>query len=100
MPDLRGPGDVTPEPNVKVQVLWTDQQIAETETKIKHLEADAEGIVRGKLKAIEAEIIMLKRKAMKLYEKRDNLEKFGSEEVVAINGTTVKRLTNQEVIDG
>lgn len=96
MPDIRGAGDITPDPNVKVQKLWTEQQIAETETKIKHLEADAEKIIRGTLKGIEAEIVMLKRKAVKLYEKLDNLEKFGADEVVQIEGINVKRLTNQE----
>ena len=95
MPDINSSGGVKPEPNVKVRKLWTEQQIAETECKIKRLEADAEEIIRGRLKSIEAEVLMLKRKAVMLYETLDNLEKFGSEEVVEIEGTVVKRLTKQ-----
>ena len=95
MADLGTRGGCNPEPNVKVQKLWTEQQIAETENKIKRLEADAEGIIRGQLKGIEAEIIMLKRKAVMLYQKFDNLEQFGTDDVVEIDGTTVKRLENK-----
>ena len=95
MADLGINRGCNPEPNVKVQKLWTEQQIAETENKIKRLEADAEGIIRGQLKGIEAEIIMLKRKATLLYQKFDNLEQFGTEDVVEINGIEVKKLTNQ-----
>jgi len=95
MADMKSPGDVTPEPNVKVHKLWTEQQIAETEKRIKNLEADAEAIIRGQLKGIEAEIIQLKRKSAVLYQKLDNLEKFGLEEIVEITGATViKQLPN------
>lgn len=95
MPDLRGAGDITPPPNVKMQKLHTEQQIAETECKIKTLEAEAERIIRAQMKSIEYEIMSLKRKAVELYKKLDNLEKFGNEEIVEIEGTVVKRLTNQ-----
>jgi len=91
-----GRGDrVQPVANVKVHRLWTEQQIAETECKIKGLENQAEGIIRGQLKGIEAQILMEKRKAVLLYEKLDKLEQFGTEDVVNINGTTVKRLENK-----
>ena len=63
--------------------------------KIKRLECDAEEIIRGRLKNIEAEIIMLKRKAVMLYQKFDNLEQFGTDDVVEIDGITVKRLENK-----
>lgn len=95
MADLGVSGGINPEPNVKVHKLWTEQQIAETECKIKRLEADAEEIFKGKLKRIEAEIIMLKRKAVMLYNKFDNLEKFGNEEVINVTGTSAKRLENK-----
>ena len=95
----RGDG-VNPEANVKVHKLWTEQQIAESEVKIKRLEADAEELIKGRLKSIEAAILMEKRKAVMLYNKLDNLEKFGTEEVVEIKGTTVKRLENQGGNDG
>ena len=90
----RGDG-VQPIANVKVHRLWTEQQIAESEMKIKALEIQAEGIIRGQLKGIEASILMEKRKATLLYNKLDNLEKFGVEDVVNIEGTTVKQLENK-----
>jgi len=95
MADLgRGDG-VNALPNVKVHRLWTEKQIAEVEMKIKRLEIEAEEIIRGKLKGIEAEIIMLKRKAALLYNKSDNLDKFGIEDVVDIEGINVKQLPNK-----
>ena len=100
MADLGIPGGCNPVPNVKIHRLWTEQQIAETEVKIKRLEADVEEIIKGHLKKYEAEILMLKRKAQLLYTKLDNLEQFGTEEVVEINGTVVKQLTNQGGNDG
>ena len=100
MADLPVPGAIRPDPNVKVHKLWTEQQIAETETRIKRLEADAEELVKGKLKSLEAEIIMLKRKAAMLYDKLDRLEHFGSDEIVEIRGMEIKRLEIKEVVDG
>ena len=90
----RGDG-VNPEANVKIHRLWTEQQIAETETKIKRLEVDAEELIKGRLKGIEAEILMHKRKAVLLYNKLDNLEKFGTEDIVDVSGITVKQLEKQ-----
>lgn len=95
MADIGISGGVNPEPNVKVHKLWTEQQIAETEAKIKRLEADAEEIIKGRLKRLEAEVIMLKRKAALLYDKFDNLEKFGNEEVIDVKGTNVQRLEHK-----
>jgi len=92
MGDLRRNDGVQPVANVKVHRLWTEQQIAESECKIKALETQAEGIIRGQLKGIEASILMEKRKATLLYAKLDNLEKFGTEDVVNIEGTNVKRI--------
>ena len=77
-----------------------EQQIAELECRIKRLEADAEEIVRGKLKNIEAEIIMLKRKVALLYQKSDQLDQFGLEDVVDVNGINVKRLGYKEEDNG
>ena len=93
--DLGIPGGINPAPNVKVHKLWTEQQIAETEMKIKRLECDAEEILRGRLKNIEAEIIMLKRKVAMLYNKYDQLEQFGNEELIEVRGIEIKQLTNQ-----
>lgn len=95
MADLGIEGGVNPEPNVQVHKLWTQQQIAETECKIKRLEADAEAIIKGQMKKIEAEVIMLKRKAAMLYNKYDKLEKFGNEEIIDVRGTEIKQLENK-----
>ena len=95
MADIGSPGGINPEPNVRVHKLWTEQQIAETEAKVKRLEADAEEIFKGRLKNIEAEVIMLKRKASMLYDKLDRLEEFGNEEVIDVRGATVKRLEHK-----
>jgi len=95
MADIGTPGGINPEPNVKVHKLWTEQQIAETEAKIKRLEADAEEIIKGRLKRLEAEVIMLKRKAALLYDKFDKLEQFGNEEVIDVTGIRVQRLEHK-----
>lgn len=95
MADIGGSGLKVP-PNVKILKLWTEQQIAEREKKIKHLEANAEEIIRGQLKGIEAEILNLKREVQALMIKFDNLEQFGTEEIVEIEGTVVRRITNQQ----
>jgi len=92
MADLPVPGSIAPPPNVKMHKLWTEQQIAELECKVKRLEADAEEIIRARLKRIEAEVIGTKRKIAALMKRGDELEKFGLEDVIDINGQVIKRL--------
>ena len=82
MADLPIPRRYAVEPNVEVRRLWVDQQIAEKETRVKRLEADAEEIMRAQISRIKADIIMLKREVGKLYELKDDLQKFGAEEVI------------------
>ena len=84
MADLRVVKHYDVQPNVEVQRLWTQQQIAEKEARIKRLEADAEEILRGQIARIQADIIMLKREAASLYQRMDELEKFGKEEVIDV----------------
>jgi len=79
------------EPNVQVRKLWCEQQIAEKECAIKRLEADAEEIMRGRLKKIQADIIMMKRKVAQLYQDRDKLDGFNNEDVIDI-----KQLENKK----
>jgi hypothetical protein len=69
-------------PNVEVQILWTDQQIAEKETRVKRLEADAEEIMRAQISRIKADIIMLKREIAALYDRKDKLQTYGNQEVI------------------
>ena len=95
MSDLPVPGSITPPPNVKMHRLWTEQQIAELECANKRLEAAAEELIKAKLKNIEAEIIGNKRKIAALMKRGDQLEQFGLEDVIDINGQVVKRLENQ-----
>lgn len=95
MADTPVPGSITPAPNVQMHKLWTQQQIAELECKIKHLEANREELVKARLPAIEAEIIGCKRKAAALMQRADQLERFGLEDIIDVNGTSVKRLENQ-----
>lgn len=96
MADLPVPGSIAPPPNVKMHKLWTEQQIAELEAKNKRLEADAQELINARLKNIEAEIIGNKRKIAALMKRGDELEKYGLEEVIDINGTIVKRLEQKE----
>lgn len=92
MGDLPVPGSITPPPNVKIHKLWCEGQIAELECAIKRLEADAEEIVRAQLKKIEADVEGKKRKIVALRARLDQLETFGLQEVVEVNGTNIKRL--------
>jgi len=82
MSDLPIPKRYTVEPNVEVRRLWVDQQIAEKETRIKRLEADAEEIMRASIARIKADIIMLKREVAKLYELKDDYQKYNADEVI------------------
>ena len=82
MADLPVPKSYAVEPNVEVRKLWVDQQIAEKETRVKRLEADAEEIMRAQIARIKADILMLKREVGKLYELKDDLGRFGNEEVI------------------
>ena len=78
------------EPNVQVRKLWCEQQIAENECAVKRLEADAEEIIRGRLKKLQADILMTKRKIAELYKQRDNLDGFNNEDVIDVNLLTKK----------
>jgi len=82
MADLPIPNRYTVEPNVEVRRLWVDQQIAEKEMRVKRLEADAEEIMRAQISRIKADIIMLKREVAKLYELKDDLQEYGSNEII------------------
>lgn len=82
MADLPIPKRYEVQPNVEVLRLHCDQQIAEKETRIKRLEADAEEIMRASIARIKADIIMLKREVAKLYEKKEDLERYGKDDVI------------------
>jgi len=71
-------------PNVEVLRLWTDQQIAEKEMRVKRLEADMEEILRAHTAKIQAAIIMLKREVAALYGKKDKLEQYNKGDVIEV----------------
>jgi hypothetical protein len=79
------------EPNVQVRKLWCEQQIAEKECAVKRLEADAEEILRGRIKKIQADILMTKRKIAELYKQRDSLDGFHNEDVIDVNLLELKK---------
>ena len=72
-------------PNVKVQKLWLEQQIAEKKARVQRLNTDAMEIMEGRLKGIQADIIMAERDAMALTQKLDELERRDDSEVIEVN---------------
>lgn len=80
---LRTRNDLT-KPTIKVEKLLLQQQIAEKEARVKRLSADAYEILNGRLKGLEADIIMGERDVAKLKEDLDNLEKHGDADIVNV----------------
>ena len=95
MADLGVQKNYDVKPNIEVRKLWVDQQIAEKECMVKRLEADAEEIMRGQISRIKADIIMKKREVAKLFELKDDLEKFRNDEVIDIENGCIKQLTDK-----
>jgi len=85
MGDLVRTNQDMPDPTVEVRRLWLDDQIAEKKWLAARLKADAERILQGQLKKLQADIIMLDRKIVKLQSEKDLLDKYGSQEVIDIN---------------
>ncbi len=83
LPVLRTRNDLTI-PTIRVEKLLLQQQIAEKEARVKRLGADAYEILNGRLKGLEADIIMGERDVAKLKEDLDNLEKHGDADVVNV----------------
>lgn len=84
LPVIRNRNDLS-KPTVKVEKLWLEQQIAEKKAKIERLKIDAMEIMQGRLKGIEADIIMAERDVMEITLRLDDLERRGDEEVININ---------------
>ncbi|MHA2066717.1 MAG: hypothetical protein ACXABY_20285 [Candidatus Thorarchaeota archaeon] len=72
-------------PPIKVHKLWLEQQIAEKKARVSRLKAAGEEILNGRLKSIEADIIMAERDVMALTQKLDELERRDDTEVIDIN---------------
>lgn len=71
-------------PNVKVQKLWLEQQIAEKKAKVERLKTDAFEIMEGRLKGIQADIIMAERETMALTQQLDEYERRDDTEVIDV----------------
>ena len=72
-------------PNVKVQKLWLEQQIAEKKARVERLKTDAFEIMEGRLKGIQADIIMAERDVLELTKRLDELERQDDSEVIDVN---------------
>lgn len=71
-------------PTVEVHRLWIDDQIAEKKYQLARLKADHDRFVEGHIKKMKAQAIMLERDIAALLVKQDNLDRFGSQEVIDI----------------
>ena len=72
-------------PNVKVRKLWLEQQIAEKKARVMGLKRDAFEIMEGRLKGIQADIIMAEREIVKLSQDLDDFENLDEAEIIDIN---------------
>ena len=70
------------QPNVKVKKLWLEQQIAEKKARVERLKIDAMEIMEGRLKGIQADIIMGERDVMTLTQHLDDLERRDDTETI------------------
>jgi len=84
MADTGVPSQDLAKPTVQVQRLWFDDQIAEKRYQLSRVKADVERFVQGTIKKMEADVIMLDREIAELMRKKDELEKFGSQEVIEL----------------
>jgi len=71
-------------PNVKVNKLRLEQQIAEKKARVQTLTTQAYVIVEGQLKKIEADKIMAERECMALMKQLDDLERRDDAEVIDV----------------
>ena len=84
LPVVRQRNDLS-KPNVKVQKLWLEQQIAEKKARCERLKIDAMEIMEGRLKGIQADIIMAERDVLALTQKLDEFERRDDAEIIDIN---------------
>ena len=71
-------------PTVRVQKLWLEQQIAEKKARVERLKIDAMEIMEGRLKGIQADIIMGERDVMELTHQLDELERRDDTETIEV----------------
>jgi hypothetical protein len=83
LPVIKRRNDLS-QPTVKVQKLWLEQQIAEKKARVERLKTDAFEIMEGRLKGIQADIIMGERDVMALTQQLDELERRDDTEIIDI----------------
>lgn len=83
LPVLRQRNDLA-QPNVKVKKLLLEQQIAEKKARAERLKTDAFEIMEGRLKGIQADIIMAERDVMILQQQLDELERRDDTEIIDV----------------
>ena len=83
LPVVRRRNDLS-KPTVKVEKLWLEQQIAEKKARVERLRIDAMEIMEGRLKGIQADIIMGERDVMQLTQQLDDLERRDDTEIIEV----------------
>jgi len=84
MADIGVPAIYLVKPNVKVNKLRLEQQIAEKKARVQTLTTQAYIIIEGKLKEIEADKIMAEREVMALTKQLDDLERRNDAEIIDV----------------
>ena len=83
LPVVRQRNDLS-KPTVKVEKLWLEQQRAEKKARGESLKTDAFEIMEGRIKGIQADIIMGERDVLELTLKLDELERRDDTEVIDV----------------
>jgi len=83
LPVVRTRNDLT-KPNVKVLKLLLEQQIAEKKARVERLKTDAFEIMEGRIKGLQADIIMGERDIAKLIIDLDDLERHDDMEIIEV----------------
>jgi len=81
MPVVRRRNDLA-KPTIKVEKLWLEQAIAEKKARVERLKIDAMEIMEGRLKGIQADVIMGERDIMALTQQLDELERRDDTEII------------------
>ena len=71
-------------PTVKVEKLWLEKAIAEKKARVGRLKVDATEILEGRLKGLQADIIMAEREVMALTQQLDEYERRDDTEVIEV----------------
>jgi hypothetical protein len=84
MSDMGVPAVYLVKPNVRVAKLRLEQQIAEKTARVQTLTTQAQLIIQGQLKKIEADKIMAEREVMALTKQLDDLDRRDDAEIIDV----------------